>query len=199
MKGGVCMSSILMTTEEVRELKQMCNDPLLELGMTLRPMHLECLKSRVATNHIQTIILFEKHENSEKWNTMHKDRIRLYGHLATITLAVLVQMISGNPMLSIAVGSTSGILKDEVQARVWYPKVFKGWVLTRHFNFSYEQYPRQHLFMSWTDIIQDETGNEVEKKQHGQSHITVGGSFGVPEKLVRQIMTSYPLHTIKFK
>ncbi len=193
------MSSIMLTTEELRELKHMCNDPFPELGMTLRPKHLKCFKSKVATHSIKTIILFEKNEHSDKWNTMHEERIRMGGHLATITLTALVQLISGNPSLSFFVGASSAIAKDEVQARVWYPKMSRGWMLTRNFNFSYEQYPNQHFFMSWGDMIQDEEGNEVEKRQHGQSHFTVGKYFGVPEKFIRQIMSSYPLHTIKFR
>ena len=189
----------MMTAEELQELKRMCNDPFLELGMTLRPKHLECFKPKVATHSVKTVILFEKHEHAEKWNTMHEERIRMGGHLATITLTALIQMISGNPALSFTVGSSSAIGKDEIQARIWYPKMFKNWVLTRNFNFSYVQYPRQHFYMSWSDMIQDEAGNEVEKRHYGQSSFTVGKYFGVPEKLIRQIMTSYPLHTIKFR
>jgi len=52
------MSSIMMTTDELNELKRMCRDPFLELGMTLRPKHLECFKSKVATHTITTVILF---------------------------------------------------------------------------------------------------------------------------------------------
>lgn len=193
------MSSILMTNEELRELKRMCNDPFMELGMTLRPKHLECFKSRVATHYVQTIILFEEDADAKKWNKMHEDQIRLQGHLATLALVGLVQMIGGSPAITFAAGAGSAIMKDEAQAKVWYPEMSKGWVLTRRFTFSYEQYPRQHFFMSWTDMIQDETGKEVEKKLHGQSHFAVGGYFGIPEKLVRQIMVTYPLHTLKFK
>jgi hypothetical protein len=193
------MSNTLMTTEELRELKRMCNDPFLELGMTLRPKHLECFESRVATHRIKTIILFENHEDAEKWNKMHEDRIRKGGHLATIALAALVCSISGSYGAMVVTTSVIAIAKDEVQARIWYPRVFNGWVLTRQFNFSYEQYPRQHFFMYWTDLIQDETGKEVEKRQHGQTNFEVGGQFGMPEKLVLQIMTSYPLNATKFK
>lgn len=193
------MSDILMTTEELRELKRMCNDPFLELGMTLRPKHLECFESKVATNRIKTIILFENRVDAEKWNKMHEDRIRKSGHLATIALAALVCSISGSYGAMVVTTSAIAIAKDEVQARIWYPKMFAGWVLTRQFNFSYEQYPQQHFFMSWSDLIQDETGKEVEKRKHGQSHFAVGEHFGMPEKLVRQIMTSNPLNATKFK
>lgn len=193
------MSSILLSSQEVEDLKRMCNDPFLELGMTLRPKHLECFKPKIVTHNMEVIILFKEHADAEKWNRIHEARIRKGGHLATISLTVLVQMIGGNPAASIAIGSTAGILKDEVQAQFWYPKMFKGWVLTRYFNFRYEQFPRQNFYMSWSDVIQDETGKEIERRKHGQSHCTVGESFGIPEKLVRKLMTQYPLHTSKFK
>lgn len=193
------MSSIMMTTEELRELKRMCSDPFLELGMTLRPKHLECFKSKVAIHSLQTIILFEENADAKKWNKMHEDQIRLGGHMATIALIALVQMIGGSPAVTFAAAGGSAIVKDEAQAKVWYPKMSRGWVLTRCFNFSYEQYPTQHFYMSWNDMIQDEKGNEVERRQHGQSHNKVGGYFGIPEKLVRKIMNSYPIHSIKFK
>ncbi len=48
-------------------------------------------------------------------------------------------------------------------------------------------------------MIQDESGKELEKRKHGQSHCKVGGFFGIPEKLVRDLMTCYPLHTVRFK
>jgi len=113
--------------------------------MTLRPKHLECFKSKVASHSIRTIILFEKHEHAQKWNKMHEDRIRKSGHLGTLALVALVISIGGSPTVSFAMGAGSGIIKDEVQAQVWFPEMFKGWVLTRHFNFSYEQYPNQHF------------------------------------------------------
>jgi hypothetical protein len=49
------------------------------------------------------------------------------------------------------------------------------------------------------NMIQDETGKEVEKRNHGQTHIRVAGISGIPEKTVRDIMTRHPLHTFSFK
>ncbi len=193
------MSSILLTPDEVKELERMCNDPFLELGMTLRPKHLRCFKPHIVTTGMRVIVLFEKHENAEKWNKMHETRIRKGGHLATITLSALVASLTKSFPGTIASGSGTAILKDEVQARIWYPKMFKDWLLTRHFIFSYEQFPHQNFYMQWTDVIQDETGKEVEKRRHGQSHCKVSGFFGIPEKLVRDLMNCYPLHTVRFK
>ena len=62
------MSNILLTPEEVKELNRLCRDPFMELGMTLRPEHLQCFERKIATHSVKVIILFEKHENAEKWN-----------------------------------------------------------------------------------------------------------------------------------
>ncbi len=54
--------------------------------------------------------------------------------------------------------------------------------------------------MKWNDIIKDETGKEKERHEHGQSHCQVGGMFGIPEKLVRDLITKQPkFTTMRFK
>jgi len=193
------MSSVLLSNQEVQELNDLCSDPFLELGTTLRPKHLECFKSKMVTNSIKVIILFKEHVDADKWNRMHETRIRKGGHLVTITLAALVGLLSKNYTASVITASSVGIIKDEAQARIWFPKMYKEWVLTRHFNFIYVQFPSQYFYLRWTDIIQDETGKEVERRNHGQSQCMVGGSFGIPEKLVRDLMALYPLHTVNYK
>ena len=137
------MGSVLLSSQEVRELKRLCSDPFMELGMTLRPKHLACFEHKIATHNMKVIILFEKHEHADKWNKMHQAQIRKGGHLATIALTSLVYMLGGGAARSIATGSTVSILKDEVQARIWFPEMFEGWVLTRNFTFRYEQFPGQ--------------------------------------------------------
>jgi len=193
------MGSVLLSVQEVRELKRLCRDPFMELGMTLRPKHLECFERKIATHSIKVIILFEEHVDADKWNQMHETQIRKGGHMTTIALTSLVYMLGGGAARSIATGSTVSILKDEVQARIWYPKMFQGWVLTRDFSFRYEQFPGQDFYMEWTDVIQDENGKEMERHKHGQSHSKVGGVFGIPEMLVRDIMARFPFKTLRFK
>jgi hypothetical protein len=193
------MGNILLTPQEVHELKRLCSDPFMELGMTLRPEHLQCFERKIATHSMKVIILFKEHEDADKWNDMHETHIRKGGHMATITLSCLVYALGGGAVRSIATGAAASILKDEVQARIWYPKRFEGWVLTQHFTFRYEQFPGQDFYMEWTDVIQDQHGKERERHKHGQIHCKVGGISGIPEKLVRDIMTRYPFKTVKFK
>jgi hypothetical protein len=193
------MGSILLTTDEVRELKKLCNDPFMELGSTLRPEHLACFERKIATHSMKVIILFEEREDADKWNKMHEAQIRKGGHMATIALTSLVYLLGGGAAKSISIGSATSILKDEVQAHIWYPEMFEGWILTRNFTFRYEQFPGQDFYMEWTDVIQDDSGKEMERRKHGQSHCKVGGAFGIPEKLVRDIMTRFPLKTVRFR
>jgi hypothetical protein len=40
---------------------------------------------------------------------------------------------------------------------------------------------------------------EVEKRNHSQIHMQVGGISGIPDKIVREIMISHPLHTFSYK
>jgi hypothetical protein len=53
--------------------------------------------------------------------------------------------------------------------------------------------------MAWTDIIQNETGKEVEKRDHGEIHMRVDGIGGIPDEIVRDIMTRHPLYTFSYK
>jgi hypothetical protein len=77
--------------------------------------------------------------------------------------------------------------------------MFEGWMLTQHFTFRYEQFPGQHFFIEWTDVIQDRHGKEQKRHKHSQIHCKVGGYDGISEKLVRDLMAQFPLKTIKFK
>lgn len=56
--------------------------------------------------------------------------------------------LAGGTTLSTAVA----IGQSELQARIWYPKVYKGWSLARRYRFEYEQYPRRVLYAQWLDI-----------------------------------------------
>lgn len=186
------MSAILLTQDEINDLKRLCNDPNIELGMMMRPKHLECLEPKIAVNTMMVIISFNTHETAKKWNLIHEERIRIGGHLATISIAMLAGLISKSYIVGVASSATMGMVKDELQTRIWYPEVFKGWLLTRYYSFRYEQFPAQNLYMEWTDMIQNEKGVEQEKKKHGVHHCPVGGPNGIPEKLVHDLIAGMP-------
>lgn len=181
-----------LTAKEIFELKRLCANPFLELGMTLRPEHLKCFEPHIVTTSVALVIRFKDHEDAKDWNVMHENRIRFSGHMATVALSTLVALVGGGLATGIAAGATSAIAKDEVQANVWYPRVAKNWSLTRTYNFNYQQFPRKHFTMRWTDIIRDESGVEKERRGHDIYQLEVGGPNGIPERLVKDIMTRFP-------
>jgi hypothetical protein len=199
LKRGIDMSNVMLTIEELRELKHMCSDPFMEMGMNMRPKHLDCLKEHVATRSMKLIISFETHKAAQEWNKMHEAHIRKGGHLATIAISVATGVVFKSPKLSIVVGSVGGIAKDEIQARIWYPKMFENWLLTRHFLFRYRQFPSQQFNISWTDVIQNDRGEEQEKRFQNSVQYKVGGISGIPEKVVRELMAQFPVRTIKYE
>lgn len=187
-------SPVLLSPRELIDLKRMCANPFMELGSTLRPEHLQCFKPYIVTTTTRVVISFPSNEAAKEWNLMHLKRIRMGGHLATIALTGIVALLGGGSARTIATGSTLAIAKDEIQAKVWYPEVSKGWRLTRDFRFRYQQFPDQYFQMEWTDVIHDEDGSEHERRVHAACRLKVGEPFGIPEDLVREIMTRLPSH-----
>lgn len=181
-----------LTAKEIFELKRLCSNPFLELGMTLRPKHLKCFEPHVVTTSVALVIHFNNHEDAKNWNLMNEKRIRTSGHMATVALATLVALIGNSVVTGITVGATTAIAKDEIQANVWYPRVEKNWTLTRTYLFNYQQFPSRYFTMQWTDIIRDENGEEKKKRAHNVYNFEVGGANGIPETLVKNIMTRFP-------
>lgn len=181
-----------LTTQEINELKQLCADPMIELGMTLRPRHLKCFEPHIITKSVTVIVNFPNHESSEAWNKLHEKQIRYGGHGATFLLALVTALIGGSIPWTVAVGSSTAIIKDEVQARIWYPKMFKGWSLTRTCLFQYTQFPSQIFTMHPIDTIRDDQERRQERRDYGISRINVGEPNGIPEEIVKKIMTQFP-------
>ena len=75
----------------------------------------------------QTIVYeFPTDEAAFKWNREWEKAIRFAGHLVTAAVTTIVTLKTGGAG-GIAVGTLAAITKDELQARVKYPKVARGW------------------------------------------------------------------------
>lgn len=188
------MSCVLLSPEEVKELKDWCSRQNLELGMNIGPEHLKCFRKRVATSSSSVVLKFKEHEAADKWNNMHENRIRKLGHIGTLGLGLIGYIFKANPAVSGVAITSAAIAKDEIQARTGYPEMHKGWTLVRSYSFRCEQFPHQHFHMEWSDLIKDENGKVVERRNHTQSYAQVGGPSGIPEELIRNIMTRLPQH-----
>lgn len=180
-----------LSTEELDELKKLCSVPMLELGMARRPKYLKCFEPNILMKSVVVSIHFPCHESASTWNDFHEKRIRFSGHMVTAALTTLVGLID-SPTWSVVTGSATAISKDEAQAGICYPKVYNGWSLTRTYHFQYRQFPMRYFAARWVDVIRDEKNREKERKDHGIFSIKVGEPDGIPEKIVKDIMTRYP-------
>jgi hypothetical protein len=187
------MSEVWLSPLEILRLRLMCANPFLELGATMRPEHLKCFEPHVLTKRLNLVIMFPSVVAADKWNKMHEARIRKGGHHATIALSVALGLILGGAARAVVIptGAAASILKDEVQARIWYPRMWKEWTLGQSFHFRFQQFPRKSFHMEWTDVIKDEYGKVAEKRNHGSYKIEVGEPWGIPEQMVREIMTRH--------
>lgn len=182
----------LLTPDEVRALKKLCSDPFMELGLMTRPEHMKCFEAKVVTHSVTVEIYFPTVDDADSWNAMNEKQIRLYGHMATVALTVFAALVTRDISKSIAVGSSTAIIKDEIQAKVWYPKAHEKWSLTRIYTFNYQQFPQQLLRVEWIDIIRDNDGKERDRRKHDIAQFYVGGPNGLPEELVRGFMSRTP-------
>jgi hypothetical protein len=186
-------SEVWLSPLEIHRLRLMCANPFLELGATMRPEHLKCFEPHVITKTLNLVITFPDNAAAIKWNKMHEARIRKRGHQATIALTVALALILGGAARAVTIptGAAASILKDEVQARIWYPRMCKEWTLEQNFHFRFQQFPRKSFHMEWTDVIKDEYGKVAERRMHDSYKIEVGEPGGIPEQMVREIMTRH--------
>jgi len=185
-------SSVVLSPKDLKELDRLCSDPFLELGTMVRPEHLKCLENKRANRKVTVILKYPTDQAANKWNGMHEKRIRYGGHMVTAALAALVTWGTGGTAgiwAGTAAGTAAGVLKDEVQAKVWYPKVARGWILIRNYNITYQQFPTKWFEVSWTDVITNHMGQVQEKHTHANTRVDVGGVNGMPEKIARDLIS----------
>jgi hypothetical protein len=66
-----------------------------------------------------------------------------------------------------------------------------GATMRQNFHFRFQQFPRKSFHMEWTDVIKDEYGKVAERRMHDSYKIEVGEPGGIPEQMVREIMTRH--------
>ncbi len=186
------MPDTILPQSELRELRRLCSNPLIELGSTLRPKHLVCVQGHTVSHDSTLVLRFPSNESANSWNKMHEDRIRVGGHVVTVALAVAVWVSAGSAKAAIIAGGSASILKDEAQATVWYPKVARGWSISRKFRFRYQQFPHQYLNVRLTDLIFDERGEERDQQVYGSTRVQVGGPFGIPPDVAERLINDLP-------
>lgn len=187
-------TNVFLTQNELYKLRLTCANPFLELGSTMQPEHLACLTKHEVEKTVRVAIRFPTPESADKWNDLHGRRTMRAGHAVTVVLAYATFLATRSQGIASTVGISAGaaIAKDELQAKVWFPRVQHGQTLTRRYDFRYEQFSGRELRVSWVDLVSNEHGTELERKSHGPFVVAVGGESGVPLELVGQLLTSTP-------
>jgi len=182
-------TTILLTPQQVLDLRNLCNDPFRELGSMMRPEHMKCEVRHTATKHRTFIIKFPSDQAAEKWNSIQEKTILRNGHFATAAVTVGVLLGTKNwKTTGLTASLAASVLKDEIQARAWYPKMARDWTLTRHVDFQYEQFPGQTLEISTMDVITDHSGHERDRMRHSPFRFQVSDVNGIPESLARRLI-----------
>ena len=125
----VSTKRVRLSPAEKRQLESMCNNPMnwSDGGYwTGRGNAPNCFVKENYTNTRIHTFSFLTDQAANKWNTEWEDTIRYLGHFGTAVLTATVSLTTGG-LAGIAVGTLAGIFKDEIQAKVQYPKVERDW------------------------------------------------------------------------
>ena len=121
--------TVRLVPAQRRELERLCNDRLNWsdgghwIGYGKEP---NCFAKESFANTRTHTVTFPTDQAAFKWNSDWEEAIRYAGHFATAVITVTVTLSTGGTA-GIVVGTLAAIFKDELQARVSYPKVARGW------------------------------------------------------------------------
>lgn len=150
-----------LTEKERRLLEEKCRNRLswtdggYWMGSGPSP---KCRTEEIISNSISHTILFTTDADALKWNLGWEKFIRYSGHGGTAALTTAVGIAFGG-VPGIVVGTVAAIAKDELQARIPYPRVARGWSYELIFEHTYMWTPHpwneNGLTQVVTSIIRD--------------------------------------------
>ena len=82
--------------------------------------------------------LFQTDQAARKWNDGWRDAHKLGGHLATGLITLATGGMAGG-WAAAATAFVLGVSKDEIQSRIPFPRVSKGWKYTVTMKHTYSQ------------------------------------------------------------
>ncbi|MGH1471177.1 MAG: hypothetical protein ACRBCS_08280 [Cellvibrionaceae bacterium] len=188
--------NIKLTPVERSALSRICNDRLNWsdgghwIGFGPKP---NCFKSDSLSNKISHTWKFPTDTAALKWNEEQEKQIRFVGHGVTTGLTVAIGLVFGG-WPGIAVAIIAGVAKDEVQAKVPYPKMARGWSFEVIFEHGFKWSPHpwgQNYFKQQTiTIIRNHLG-EIQSTSVSTSKYQLDE---LPEGLARSL-SSVPSKT----
>lgn len=163
-------STVEFTPAQRRELEVKCRNRLnwsdggYWIGSGPAP---NCFQKETLTNRISHTIRFPTDAAANKWNSEWEKSIRYAGHVGTAVLTVTVTLATGGTIVPIIVGTAAAIAKDELQARIPYPRMERGWsynlIFEHEFFWSAHPWGRKSFTQVATAIVRNHEKNEVKK------------------------------------
>jgi hypothetical protein len=154
-----------------------------------------CFQSSTIRGTQTTIYEFPTDAAAFKWNAEWEKAILYAGHLVTAVVTTIVTLKTGG-VGGILVGTIAAITKDELQARVEYPKVARGWKYVLTFSHSYRWSPHPWGEKGFSQEVSGASFDQQGKK-HYQSVNRVDFDFEqFPESLAIDL-ASMPSKTSK--
>ena len=146
----------------------------------------ECFTSHKVKNRVSRIYKFPTDAAANKWNSIQEKNIRYAGHTGTATLTLAVGILTGG-FASIGVGAILAVIKDELQAKIPYPKMERGWsfqfIMEHQDNWSPHPFIKSELTQVITLITRDHQGVEINKSEI----VRVFSRSDIPEELAQLI------------
>jgi len=153
-----------------------------------------CTTRDYIKNSHSRIFKFPTDASATKWNTDWEDNIRHAGHLGTIALTVIGGFFSGSAALTVA--AIAAITKDEVQAKIPYPRMARGWSYEFIIEFTFRWSPasphRSHIIQTLTSISKDFMGKEVNRTSTSKKY----SLNQLPDGLARMLASAPSRKTI---
>jgi len=186
---NVSTKIIRLTPTEKRQLEMMCSNRMnwsdggYWIGGGKAP---DCsVKENYSNTRIHTFS-FPTDVAANKWNTEWEKTIRYLGHFATAVVTVTVALATDG-LGGIVVGTLAGIFKDEIQARIPYPKVARDWKyvlkVTRTSKWSPHPMDKNGLTIETTGETYDHTG----KLQYHSTKIVYLNFDDLPNEIAEKI------------
>jgi len=117
-----------------------------------------CFLKNLNKNTISHIYRFKTDQDATSWNLEWEKAIRHAGHLGTAILTVAVSAATGG-MAGVAAGTIAAIMKDELQAKIPYPRMAKGWsyeiIFENDFKWSPHPWGQRELKQKMIRIIRN--------------------------------------------
>ena len=131
-------------------------------------------------------INFPTDASANKWNAEKEKAIRYTGHAATPAIAIGVAAITTGG-IGLAVGIAASILKDEVQAKVPYDRVARGWqyIITTQNHYSWSPHPmgKKSFDVTTHIVVKDYQGSIISDRTSRVSYRLDELPTGVAKKI----------------